>query len=77
MTLPDPIADEILDAAPPAGGFGSIRVDVQVGDTGWSTSLFPDRRAGSFVLPMKRAVREAESLEIGDTVAVTLTPAGG
>lgn len=73
LTLPTETADEILDVAPTAGGFGSIKVDVRIGETEWSTSLFPDKKAGSFVLPVKGAVRDAESVEVGDTVAVALS----
>ena len=36
--------------------------------------MFPDSRGGSYVLPVKRAVREAEDLDDGDQVTVTLRP---
>ena len=72
-TLPTDTADEILDTHPATGGFGSIKVNVCIGRTEWSTSLFPDTKAGSFVLPVKRAVREAKSVEVGDTVRIHLT----
>ena len=73
LTLPNETSDKILDVAPSTGGFGSIKVDVRIGEIEWSTSLFPDQKVGSFVLPVKRAVREAASVEIGDTITVTLT----
>lgn len=53
-------------------GFGSVRVRVTVGGTTWSTSIFPDSTQGCYVLPVKRAVRKAESLEVGDVAAVTV-----
>jgi hypothetical protein len=34
--------------------------------TAWSTSLFPDKMVGSYLLPVKRSVRESEHLSIGD-----------
>lgn len=71
-TLPTETSDDILDAEPPTGGFGSVRVSVRIGATTWRTSLFPDSRSASFVLPVKRSVREKESVEIGDTVDVTV-----
>jgi hypothetical protein len=55
------------------GGFGSVRVDVVVGSSQWSTSLFPDSREGTYLLPVKKAVRLAEDLDEGADVAVTLT----
>ena len=73
VSLPTDIADEVLDlAAPVARGFGSVRVDVQVGRTTWRTSIFPDGKAGTYVLPVKKAVRTAENLTTGDLVHVTV-----
>lgn len=56
-----------MGAGPPRG-FGSVRVEATVGGTTWRTSVFPDSRGGSYVLPVKRAVREAEDLDDGDQV---------
>lgn len=53
-------------------GFGSVRVDVTVGRTSWRTSIFPDAKTGSYVLPVKKAVRLAEQVEAGDEVRVRL-----
>ena len=53
-------------------GFGSVRVKVQFGATTWSTSLFPDKAARSYVLPIRRSVRDQEELAVGDLVQVTL-----
>ena len=52
--------------------FGAVRVRVTVGATTWSTSVFPDSKQGSYVLPVKKAVRVAEGLDDGDDVEVTL-----
>jgi hypothetical protein len=52
-------------------GFGSVRVTVQVGDSRWQTSLFPQKTGGWF-LPIKKPVRLAEGLEDGDAVEVVL-----
>lgn len=51
-------------------GWGMIPVTVQIGETGWETSLFP--KDGRYVVPIKAWVRNAEGLEIGDTVTVGL-----
>jgi hypothetical protein len=53
-------------------GFGSLRVRATIGGSTWTTSIFPDSAKGAFVLPVKRAVRKAESIEPGDTVAATV-----
>ena len=72
MTLPSEPADEIAELVPRRPGFGSVRVHVQIGETEWSTSLFPDKSLGSYVLPVKRSVRDREQLAIGDVADVTI-----
>ena len=72
VTVPaEPSEDVRLSGAMPAG-FGSYRVEVTVGSTTWRTSVFPDNASGGFVLPVKKAVRRSEAIEIGDLVAVHL-----
>lgn len=53
-------------------GFGSVRVAVTVGGTSWRTSIFPDSKTGTYLLPMKKSVRATENLEPGDEVRATL-----
>jgi hypothetical protein len=65
------VEDE-ADARGPRAGFGSVKVVVRVGGTTWRTSVFPDTASGCFVLPIKRAVREAQGVEAGDSITVTL-----
>jgi hypothetical protein len=73
VSLPTDLADEVLEVAEPhARGFGSVRVEVTIGRTTWRTSLFPDSRSATYVLPVKRAVRTAEGLATGDTAHVRL-----
>lgn len=52
-------------------GWGVIPVTVRIGDTEWTTSLFP--KDGSYLIPLKDVVRRAETLENGETVTVRLT----
>ncbi|GGB89486.1 hypothetical protein N798_07535 [Knoellia flava TL1] len=72
VTLPTDAADDIAELDRPDRGFGSVRVRVTVGATTWSTSVFPDTKLGSYVLPVKKAVRKAEGIEDGDDVDVTI-----
>lgn len=76
VSLPVDASDEIRDLTGPRRGFGSVRVRVTVGATTWRTSIFPDSTHGCYVLPIKRAVRTAESLEAGDTATVTVEVLG-
>ena len=54
-------------------GFGSAKVRATIGDTSWSTSVFPHRESGGWLLPVKAAVRKAEGLAEGDAVTVTVS----
>lgn len=74
-TLPLDVADEIR-AASERRGFGSVRVRAVIGETQWNTSVFPDTKTGSFLLPVKAAVRREQQLDGGDTVPVTITTSG-
>jgi hypothetical protein len=71
VSLPAEASEEIRDhTAGHARGFGAVRVRVTIGATTWQTSIFPDAARGTYVLPVKKAVRRAESLEEGDRAAV-------
>jgi hypothetical protein len=52
-------------------GWGVVPVQAQLGGTTWSTSLFP--KDGRYLVPLKTAVRNAEEIELGDVVSITLT----
>jgi len=68
----DEVADGIADHARASSGFGAVRVRVTAGRSTWETSVFPDTTLGSYVLPVKKAVRNAESLTEGSDVDVHL-----
>lgn len=73
VALPADVSEEIRElSAGMARGFGSLRVRVTVGRTTWTTSIFPDSSRKSYVLPVKRAVRKAESIDAGDVARVTV-----
>ncbi len=73
MSLPAAASEEIHAlAGGQRRGFGSLRVRVTVGGSAWTTSIFPGSGRGSYVLPIKRAVRKAEALDAGDIATVTV-----
>lgn len=51
-------------------GWGAIPVQVQIGKTEWTTSLFP--KEDLYLVPIKASVRKAEKLSDGDDVTVRL-----
>ena len=52
-------------------GWGMIPVTARIGDTEYTTSLFP--KNGGYLVPVKDAVRDAEEVDDGDAVQVSLT----
>jgi hypothetical protein len=74
VTVPLDIAEEIqMRFGGYAAGFGSLKVEVTIGSSTWSTSVFPsDRTAGAYVLPIKKAVRVNEGLDAGSVASVKL-----
>ncbi|MGI8335048.1 DUF1905 domain-containing protein [Actinomadura scrupuli] len=73
VSLPVVASEEIRDlVGGQHRGFGSVRVRVTIGGSSWKTSIFPDSARGGYVLPVKRAVRMAEALDVGDVATVTV-----
>ena len=48
-------------------GWGSLRVTVTVGKSTWKTSIFPDKRSGTYLLPLKAEARVKEKVTAGET----------
>lgn len=67
---PDESSDIRAIAAAVTYGWGMIPVRVRIGRTEWRTSLWP--KDGGYVVPIKAAVRKAESFGEGDVVGVRL-----
>jgi hypothetical protein len=55
-------------------GWGAIPVEARIGGTAFTTSLFP--KDGAYLVPVKDAVRRAETIAVGDTVTVELAIGG-
>jgi hypothetical protein len=45
---------------------------VTIGKTKWKTSVFPDKRSGTYLLPLKAEVRKKEGIFSEDTVSLTI-----
>jgi hypothetical protein len=52
-------------------GFGSVRVEAEIGASRWSTSVFP-QKGETWFLPVKKAICRAEDLAAGEGVSVRL-----
>lgn len=75
VTLPEAQGTELKALSPAIAkkGFGSIKVSANIGQTAWETSVFPDKKSGSYLLPIKKEILEAEDLDVGSTVTVYLS----
>jgi hypothetical protein len=68
VTLPKPISAEIKKRfSPLQKAWGSVPVLAHIGKTRWDTSIFPDKKAGAYVLPLKAEVRRQEHI-VNDAV---------
>ena len=55
-----------------ARGWGSLPVEVTIGKTTWKTSIFPDKKSDTYVLPLKAEVRKKESIFADDTISFSI-----
>ena len=53
-------------------GWGSLPVVVTLGKTSWKTSIFPDKKSGFYLLPLKADVRKKEGIFSGDKVSFSI-----
>ena len=75
VTVPPAEARAISEVADLASyGWGMIPVAVTIGSTRFTTSLWP--KDGSYIVPIKTAVRRAETLELGDDILIRLIVTG-
>ena len=71
-SVPPELSEEIREVPRPYRGFGAVRVRARVGGSEWATSIFPSSSEGTYVLPLKKKVRDAEGLVDGGPVRVHL-----
>lgn len=75
VAVPPPEAAEIRALAPVLTyGWGAIPARVRIGDTEFTTAMFP--KDGGYVIPVKDAVRRAEGLALGDVISLELAVGG-
>jgi hypothetical protein len=71
-TLPKKYAADVQKLVNKKRGWGSFRVRAMIGKNAWDTSIFPDSKSGTYLLPIKRTIRRAEELDEGDTVRIKI-----
>jgi len=71
VPLPEDEAELVDEVKAEIAYWGVIPVRAWIGGSEFTTSMFP--REGTYFLPVKDAVRKAETLGLGDVVKVRLT----
>ena len=72
VTLPADLGAEVRELPRMPRGFGSVRVRATLGNSTWLTSIFPEGNSKSYVLPVKKAIRVAEHIEVHELVTISL-----
>lgn len=71
VTIPEPQSLDIKSISSfVTYGWGVIPVRVRIGETEWTTSLFP--KDGLYIVPIRDSVRKAEELDVDDEVTIAL-----
>lgn len=69
VTIPQDISTDIKSLfGDRAKGWGSLPVEVTIGTSFWKTSIFPDKKEGGYVLPLKKEIRKKENILNGDSL---------
>lgn len=73
VSVPRDVAREIkAKYGKSARGWGSLQVEVTMGKSRWKSSIFPDKKSGTYLLPVKAAIRTAEGIREGDKISVLI-----
>lgn len=72
VSLPKEVAAKVAahQEGKPRRGWGAVAATVNVGSTTWKTSIFPDKKSGTYLLALKAAVRKKEGIFAKDTIVV-------
>ena len=74
VTLPGDMSEDIKAFTKHlTRGFRSVKLDVNIGETRWKTSIFPSKEHGGYILPIKKSVRAAEDIGVGSTVKLDIS----
>lgn len=53
-------------------GWGAVYAKAKVGKSEWTTSIFPDRHSGTYILPLKKQIRYEENLYDGIDINISI-----
>ena len=55
-------------------GFGSVKVEAEIGETRWKSSVFPQDKQSEWILLVSKKVMRAEDLAAGEEITVSVRP---
>ena len=71
LRIPEEESADIKQAAKGIEYWGQVPVVVRIGDTEFTTALFP--KDGRYLIPLKEAVRKAAGIDLDEMLAVSLS----
>jgi hypothetical protein len=72
VAIPEDVSSDIKALAHLVSyGWGVIPVTARLGETTWTTSLFPKK--GQYLIPIKVVVQKAEQVTAGDIVTIEVS----
>jgi hypothetical protein len=67
VTVPEAESEQLAEVSDAVSyGWGMVPATVIVGETTWTTALWP--KNGGYIVPLKDAVRRAEQIELDDDI---------
>lgn len=75
VSLPQKYAKEIRELTTdlPRKGFGTVKVTACICNVTWQTSIFPDKKTGSYLMPVKKEIRSVLGVDEGRELVVKIT----
>lgn len=70
LAIPEEESEDIKEAARGLEYWGQVAVEVRIGDTDFSTALFP--KDGRYLLPLRVAIRREAGIEPGEVITASL-----
>ena len=53
-------------------GWGRMKVKIVIDKMEWDTAIWFDTKAGTYLLPIKLAIRKKHSIKVGDKLSISL-----
>jgi hypothetical protein len=73
ISLPLSLSKEIREnLAWQEEGWGRMKVIAKLGSLQWETAIWFDRKAGTYLLPIKAEVRKKTKIQVGQTLNIQL-----